>query len=105
LRAEDSLVQPEQDGVTLTWTPTIRRQAKVVIRFTFRQPNIIDRDVSVETLTNYPGFEILLSAYHAPGFVSGAYVAKDEFVPVVPEQIRITDRPMIHGVCVSLSSD
>ena len=98
LRAEKPLVKPEKDGVTLTWLPTIRRQANVTIRFTFREPNIIDMDMSVESLANYPGFEILLSAYHAPGFVSGAYVAKEEFGPVVPEQIRITDQPMIHGI-------
>ena len=98
LRAEKPLVKPEKDGVTLTWLPTIRRQANVTIRFIFREPNIIDMDMSVEILTNYPGFEILLSAYLAPGFVSGAYVAKEEFGPVVPEQIRITDQPMIHGI-------
>lgn len=98
LRAEKPLVKPEKDGVTLTWLPTIRRQANVTIRFTFSEPNIIDMDMSAETLSNYPGFEILLSAYLAPGFVSGAYVAKEEFGPVIPEQIRITDQPMIHGV-------
>jgi hypothetical protein len=98
LREEKPLVKAEKDGVTLTWLPTIRRQANVTIRFTFREPNIIDMDMSVETLINYPGFEILLSAYLAPGFVSGAYVAKEEFGPVVPEQIRITDQPMIHGI-------
>ena len=98
LREEKPLVKAEKDGVTLTWLPTIRRQANVTIRFTFREPNIIDMDMSVETLINYPGFEILLSAYLAPGFLSGAYVAKEEFGPVVPEQIRITDQPMIHGV-------
>ena len=98
LREEKPIVKAEKDGVTLTWLPTIRRQANVTVRFTFREPNIIDMDLSVETLINYPGFEILLSAYLAPGFVSGAYVAKEEFGPVVPEQIRITDQPMIHGV-------
>jgi len=98
LREEKPLIKAEKDGVTLTWLPTIRRQANVTVRFTFREPNIIDMDMSVETLTNYPGFEILLSAYLAPGFVSGAYVAKEEFGPVVPEQIRISDQPMIHGV-------
>ena len=98
LREEKPLVKAEKDGVTLTWAPTIRRQANVTIRFTFREPNIIDMDMSVETMINYPGFEILMSAYMAPGFVSGAYVAKEEFGPVVPEQIRITDQPMIHGV-------
>ena len=98
LRAEKPLVKPEKDGVTLTWLPTIRRQANVTIRFTFREPNIIDMDMSVETLANYPGFEILLSAYLAPGFVSGAYVAKEEFGPIIPEQIRIADQPMIHGI-------
>jgi hypothetical protein len=98
LREEKPLVKAEKDGVTLTWPPTIRRQANVTIRFTFSEPNIIDMDMSVETLINYPGFEILLSAYLAPGFVSGAYVAEKEFGPVVPEQIRIADQPMIHGV-------
>ena len=98
LRAEKPLIAPEKDGVTLTYLPTIRRQAKVTIRFTFREPNIIDMDMSVETLAHYPGFEILLSSYHAPGFVSGAYVAKQEFGPVEPEQIRIADQPMIRGV-------
>jgi len=98
LREEKPHVKAEKDGVTLTWLPSIRRQANVTIRFTFREPNIIDMDMSVETMINYPGFEILLSAYLAPGFVSGAYVAKEEFGPLVPEQIRITDQPMIHGV-------
>ena len=98
LREEKPLIKPEKDGVTLTWLPTIRRQANVTIRFTFREPNIIDMDMSVETLANYPGFEILLAGYLAPGFASGAYVAKEEFGPVVPEQIRITDQPMIHGI-------
>jgi hypothetical protein len=98
LRAEKPEVQPEKNGVTLTYLPTVRRQAKVIIRFTFREPNIIDMDLSVETLANYPGFEILLSSYQAEGFVSGAYVAKKEFEPSEPEQIRIIDQPMIHGV-------
>lgn len=98
LRAEKPLVKPDKNGVTLTWLPTIRRQANVTIRFTFLDPNIIDMDMSVETLNNYPGFEILLSAYLAPGFASGVYVAEEEFGPVVPEQIRITDQPMIHGI-------
>lgn len=88
LRAEKPVVTPEKDGVTLTYLPTVRRQAKVIIRFTFREPNIIDMDLSVETLANYPGFEILLSSYQAEGFVSGAYVAKKEFEPSEPEQIR-----------------
>lgn len=98
LRVEKATVKPEPDGITLTWEPTIRRQAKVISRFTFREPNIIDVDLRVETLTSYPGFEILTSAYMAPGFESGAYVAKQEFGPVVPELIRIQDQPMIHGV-------
>lgn len=98
LRVEEALLEPEEDGITLTWMPTIRRQAKVKVKFTFRQPNIIDMDLWVETLTNYPGFEILLSAYLAPGFESGVYVAKDEFGPVEPEQIRLVDQPMIHGI-------
>ncbi len=98
LRAEKPEVRPEKDGVTLTYLPTVRRQAKVIIRFTFREPNIIDMDLSVEALANYPGFEILLSSYQAEGFVSGAYVAKKEFEPSEPEQIRIPDQPMIHGV-------
>lgn len=98
LRAEEAELEPEADGITLTWIPTIRRQAKVKVKFTFRQPNIIDMDLWVETLTNYPGFEILLSAYMAPGFESGVYVAKEEFGPVEPEQIRLLDQPMIHGI-------
>jgi hypothetical protein len=55
-------------------------------------------DLWVETLTNYPGFEIMLSAYLAPGFESGVYVAKEEFGPTEPEQIRLIDQPMIHGI-------
>ncbi len=99
LRAEKPVVTPEKDGVTLTYEPTIRRQAKVILRFTFREPNIIDMDMAVETLANYEGFEVLLSAYLSEGFLSGAYVAEEEFSEVtVPEQIRITDQPMIHGV-------
>mgnify|MGYP006302085525 CR=1 FL=1 len=98
LRVEQPILEPEEDGITLTWMPTIRRQAKVTVKFTFTEPNIIDMDMWVETLTNYPGFEILLSAYLAPGFESGAYVAKEEFGPTEPEQIRIVDQPMIHGI-------
>lgn len=71
LRVEEALLEPEEDGITLTWMPTIRRQAKVIVKFTFREPNIIDMDLWVETLANYPKFEILLSAYLAPGFESG----------------------------------
>ncbi len=98
LRVEESVLEPEKDGITLTWMPTLRRQAKVKVKFTFRQPNIIDMDMWVETLTNYPAFEILLSAYMASGFENGVYVAKQEFGPIEPEQIRIFDQPMIHGV-------
>ena len=36
LRAEKPVLQPEKDGVTLTYLPTVRRQAKVIVRFTFR---------------------------------------------------------------------
>jgi len=98
LRVEEPIVEPEKDGVSLTWLPTIRRQAKVKVKFTFKEPNIIDMDLWVETLTNYPKFEILLSGYMAKGFESGAYVAKQEFGPTEPEQIRILDQPMIHGI-------
>jgi hypothetical protein len=98
LRVEEALMEPEEDGITLTWMPTIRMQAKVKVKFTFKEPNIIDMDMWVETLANYPKFEILLSAYLAPGFESGVYVAKEEFGPVEPEQIRLVDQPMIHGV-------
>lgn len=98
LRVTEPLLEPVADGITLTWMPTIRLQAKVTVKFTFREPNIIDMELWVETLTNYPGFEILLSAYLAPGFESGVYVSKDEFGPVVPEQIRLIDQPMIHGI-------
>ncbi|HKJ79419.1 MAG TPA: hypothetical protein VKA10_07785, partial [Prolixibacteraceae bacterium] len=62
LRVEEALLEPQDDGIILTWMPTIRRQAKVEVKFTFREPNIIDMDMWVETLTNYPAFEILLSA-------------------------------------------
>jgi len=82
----------------MTWLPTIRRQAKVKVKFTFKQPNIIDMDMWVEPLTNYPKFEILLSGYLAPDFESGVYVAKEEFGPDDPLQIRLVDQPMIHGV-------
>lgn len=98
LRVEEALLEPAEDGITLTWMPTIRRQASVKVKFTFREPNIIDMDMWVETLANYPGFEILLSAYLAPGFESGVYVAKEEFGPIEPEQIRLVDQPMIHGI-------
>ncbi len=98
LRVEEPVLEPEKDGITMTWMPTIRRQAKVKVKFTFKEPNIIDMDMWVETLTNYPKFEILLSGYMANGFESGAYVAKQEFGPNEPEQIRILDQPMIHGI-------
>lgn len=98
LRFEEPLLEPTEDGITFTWMPTIRRHVKVKIKFTFRQPNIIDMDMWVETLTNYPGFEILLSAYMAPGFESGVYVAKEEFGAIEAEQIRLVDQPMIHGI-------
>ena len=98
LRIEEATLRPEADGITLIWEPTIRRQAKVTAQFIFREPNIIDMDLRVETLAAYPGFEILLSAYMAAGFESGAYVAEQEFGPTVAEQIRIHDHPMIHGV-------
>jgi hypothetical protein len=98
LRVEEAILEAEEDGIILTWMPSIRRQAKVKVKFTFKEPNIIDMDMWVETLTNYPGFEILLSAYLAPGFESGVYVAKEEFGPIEPEQIRLVDQPMIHGI-------
>jgi len=98
LRIEDPLLEPKADGITLTWLPTIRRPAKVKVEFTFRQPNIIDMDMWVESQANHPGFEILLSAYLAAGFESGAYVAKKEFGPIEPEQIRLIDQPIIHGL-------
>jgi len=98
LRVEDPLLEPQTNGITMTWLPTIRRQAKVRVEFTFKQPNIIDMDLRVETLANYPGFEILLSAYLADGFESGAYVARQEFGPIEPQQIRLADQPLIHGL-------
>jgi hypothetical protein len=98
LRIEDPLLEPKEDGITMTWMPTIRRQTKITAKFTFRQPNIIDIDLWVEAQANYPAFEVLLSAYLADGFESGAYVATQEFGPVEPEQIRLVDQPMIHGI-------
>lgn len=98
LRQEEAIVRPEEDGLTLVWEPSIRLQARVTARFTFRDPNIIDMDLSVESLAHYPGFEILLSAYMGPAFEGGAYVAKKEFETSEPEQIRIIDQPMIHGI-------
>lgn len=98
LRVEEPLLEESKDGITMIWKPTIRRQAKVKVQFTFREPNIIDMDLWVESLANYPGFEILLSAYLAAGFESGVYVAKEEFGGVEPQQIRLMDQPMIHGI-------
>ena len=98
LRVEEAKLEPAEEGITLTWEPTIRRQAKIKVQFTFKEPNIIDMDMWVETLTNYPKFEVLLSAYLAPGFESGVYVAKEEFGSTKPEQIRLVDQPMIHGI-------
>jgi hypothetical protein len=99
LRVEEPLLEPTVDGIKMTWMPTIRRQAKVIVKWTFRQPNIIDMDMSVETLTNYPAFEILLTSYHAEGFETGVYLAKKEFGPIESEQVRPTYTPMIQGLC------
>jgi hypothetical protein len=98
LRIEEPLLEPETNGITMTWMPTIRRQAKIKVNWTFKEPNIIDMDMWVEPLANYPAFEILLSAYMASGFDSGAYVASKEFGPIETEQIRLIDQPMIHGL-------
>ncbi|MDX1283710.1 MAG: hypothetical protein R3182_01795 [Draconibacterium sp.] len=98
LRVTEAQLKPEDDGITMIFPPSIRLQAKIKVKFTFKEPNIIDMDLWVETLTNYPKFEILLSAYLAPGFESGVYVAKKEFGPIEAEQIRLTDQPMIHGI-------
>jgi hypothetical protein len=98
LRVEEPLLAPETNGITMTWLPTIRRQAIVKVNFTFQQPNIIDMDLWVESQASYPAFEILLSAYLADGFVSGAYVGRQEFGAIEPEQIRLVDQPMIHGL-------
>jgi len=98
LRATEAQLIPEDDGMTLIFPPSIRLQANIKVKFTFKEPNIIDVDLWVETLTNYPKFEILLSAYLASGFESGVYVAKKEFGPLEAEQIRLTDQPMIHGI-------
>jgi len=98
LRVEQATLKPEKDGITFIWEPSIRRQARVTAQFTFREPNMIDMDLKVETLASYPGFEILLSAYMAAGFESGAYVAQQEFGRTEPQQIRIQDHPMIHGI-------
>jgi hypothetical protein len=98
LRIENPILEPDENGITMTWLPSIRRQAKVKVKFEFKEPNIIDMDMWVETLTNYPGFEILLSAYLSPGFEPGAYVAKKEFGAIEPEQITLIDQPMIHGL-------
>lgn len=98
LRVEEAFLEPNEDGITMTFMPSIRLQAKVKVKFTFKEPNIIDMDLWVETLINYPKFEILLSAYMAAGFETGVYVAKKEFGPIELEQIRISDNPMIHGI-------
>jgi len=98
LRVEEPLLEPADDGITMTWMPTVRRQAKIIVKWTFKQPNIIDMDMSVETLTNYPAFEILLSSYHAEGFETGVYVAKKEFGPIEVEQVRPTYTPLIQGL-------
>ena len=98
LRVTEAQIEPEDDGITMIFSPSIRLQAKIKVKFTFKEPNIIDMDLWVETLTNYPKFEILLSAYLAPGFESGVYVAEKEFGPNVAEQIRLTDQAMIHGI-------
>lgn len=98
LRAEEPVLEPEAEGITMTWLPTIRRQAKVKIKFTFKQPNIIDMDMWLETLTNYPSFEILLSSYHAEGFETGVYVAKKEVGSIEAEQVRPEYNSMIQGL-------
>ncbi len=98
LRVEEPLLEPSDNGITMTWMPTTRRQAKIVVKWTFKQPNLIDMDMSVETLTNYPAFEILLASYHAEGFETGVYLAKKEFGPIESEQVRPTYAPMIQGL-------
>jgi hypothetical protein len=105
LRAEEPVLESEADGITMTWLPSIRRQAKVKIKFTFKQPNIIDMDMWLETLTNYPKFEILLSAYLADDFKSGVYVAKKEMGSIENEQVRPEFNAMIQGLYPFFSRD
>ncbi|MDG2254143.1 MAG: hypothetical protein P8L49_04235 [Opitutaceae bacterium] len=98
MRAEEAIITPNKDGVTLLWEPSIRRPVKLAARFVFREPNIIDMELSAEAHGHLPGFEVLFSTYMGPGFESRAYVARKEFGSNEPEQIRIVDQPMIHGL-------
>lgn len=89
LRATCPVVTPVEHGVQLVWAATIRLQAKIALTFTIREPNIVDADLRVEGYAYYPDFELLIANYLAPGFTSGVYL---------PEQIRVTDHPVFHGM-------
>jgi len=89
LRATRPVVTPVEHGVQLVWEATIRLQAKVALTFKVREPNIVDADLRVEGYAYYPDFELLVANYLAPGAAGGVYL---------PEQVRVTDHPVFHGM-------
>lgn len=98
LRATTAQVEPLENGVRMTWQPTLRHQATVTAEFCIRESNAIDLDIRVDGHAHYTDYEILLSNYAAPGFRNGVYVQRNYHGDATPEQIRVDDHPAFHNM-------
>ena len=98
LRATRPEVTPLDNGVRMVWPPSLRHQARVEAAWTVMEPNAVQLDLRVEGYAFYSDYEVLLSDYLAPGFVSGAYVRAGDLGKADPVQIRLPDHPAFHGM-------
>ena len=105
LRAVEPVVTRHEDGATLLWSPNIEHQVKTTARFTIREPNIIDLDLSVEGYCHYPDYELLFSNYVAPEMAGNLFVKRGAAGSGEHERISVADNSAFHGMYIFFPRD
>lgn len=96
---------PTSDGVEIVWAPTVVHQAELRLRIGFAEPGTVDCQVEVIGHAHYPDYEVFLSAYFAPGFRPGAYLAPIWGRGTEPELVRPEANPVFREMYLSFPRD
>lgn len=73
-RDYDRTARQEGDGVVVDWPAAETHRCELQARYTFREPNLIDLEVTVRSQWVYPAYELFLSNYFPPTWQPHVYV-------------------------------
>jgi hypothetical protein len=95
LRVQRPQVQPLDSGLCFRWMPIMHHQAYIESTIEFKEPNIIDLNLTVEGYASYADYQVYLNSYLAPGFKPAVYL-QDKGVEA--EQVEVVYNPAYRGM-------